>query len=668
MTALDCRSKLPAASWAGALLLALLAGCGGGDPSDPARPGPHAESGGALRVAGQGEIATYFRARIQRMNAQGGHPLTQPGLAMPTTASAPASAEQSTYAGAPLQEQGVDEEDLLKASGSMLYSLHQPRWQEGTRRPGALAAARVLADGALASLARQDFPAEQVPQGMYLADEIGRLAVLTQKHGYGVLLPTLGMSNINAPSGSTIGTPPAIGVHLYRTSPLAAPAAQQTVELDGRLLGSRRIGNVLYVVSTWTPSLSGHLTAADGTQELVKAALSKLDSAALLPSMRINGGAAQPLVQEPSCLLQPDNASLALQITTITVFDLATPDVAPNSRCLVGDSNAIYMSRESLYLATSRQAWVAGATSLTVFPDQTSTDIHKFALEGTRVEYRGSGQVRGHLGWEPDKVAQRMSEYEGNLRILSFTGQTGRGAASTAQATPSPATLSILREDTVSRSLVNVASLPNSARPGAIGHPGEQVHGVHFAGPRAYVVTFRRTDPLYVLDLSTPSDPKVAGELNMPGYSDYLFPLADGQLLGVGRDASLDGVVAGIKVALFDVKDAAQPRLQSQLVMGGRGSYSALEHSRRGISILPVGNRSRIALPVWLSDAAGNSGAHGLARLEANLASGTLVNHTLVAAPSSNQPWGTLAAERALQSVHGSYYLTGDQVIYSPLP
>jgi hypothetical protein len=121
---------------------------------------------------------------------------------------------------------------------------------------------------------------------------------------------------------------------------------------------------------------------------------------------------------------------------------------------------------------------------------------------------------------------------------------------------------------------------------------------VRFAGDRAYVVTFRRTDPLYVLDLANPTDPAQAGELEVTGFSSNLYPLADGLLLGVGREADAQGVTQAVKVALFDVSRAEQPAVIATELFGGPLSGTALDTSPHGIAFLPVGDVVRAALPM----------------------------------------------------------------------
>lgn len=81
----------------------------------------------------------------------------------------------------------------------------------------------------------------------------------------------------------------------------------------------------------------------------------------------------------------------------------------------------------------------------------------------------------------------------------------------------------------------------------------ERIYSVRFMGDTAYLVTFRQTDPFYVLDLRTPTAPKVVGELKIPGYSAYLEYLGDDLVLGVGREGS------GVKMSIFDVSNPAKP-------------------------------------------------------------------------------------------------------------
>ena len=114
-------------------------------------------------------------------------------------------------------------------------------------------------------------------------------------------------------------------------------------------------------------------------------------------------------------------------------------------------------------------------------------------------------------------------------------------------------------------------------------------------GDVGYVVTFRQTDPLYTLDLSDPTDPRVVGELKIPGYSAYLHPVGEGLLLGVGQDADASGRTQGLQASLFDVSDPANPlRIDTE----GFGAYATSEveydhhafswFADHGLAVLPV--------------------------------------------------------------------------------
>jgi hypothetical protein len=123
---------------------------------------------------------------------------------------------------------------------------------------------------------------------------------------------------------------------------------------------------------------------------------------------------------------------------------------------------------------------------------------------------------------------------------------------------------------------------------------GERIFAVRFAGPTGYVVTFRQTDPLYVLDLRDPRKPRTAGQLKINGYSAYLHPAGDGLLIGVGQDATSQGRTTGTQVSLFDVRDPASPhRLSVYKVDSGTSEvefdpHAFLYRPDTGLTVLPV--------------------------------------------------------------------------------
>ena len=124
--------------------------------------------------------------------------------------------------------------------------------------------------------------------------------------------------------------------------------------------------------------------------------------------------------------------------------------------------------------------------------------------------------------------------------------------------------------------VLSAATLKAVGQVGGLGR-GEQIYGVRFLGPLAYLVTFRQTDPLYVLDLRDPKAPTVVGTLQLTGYSDYLHDAGDGRLLGVGQEASRSGTVAGLQVSLFDVRKPAAPTRTGHVVLPDAPGEASLD-------------------------------------------------------------------------------------------
>jgi hypothetical protein len=661
----------------GAALVAsgFLVGCGGGGgESTP----PPSGNDAALTASKPGELLAYSKDKLSARLAQR---RTTPGvspvpMASPGIAAAPSAAgDVLVRSGTTVQEAGVDEEDLIKSDGEFIYTLDNSRRSATTGQPvPRLQAHRRLANGSIEATATLELPAEEnaygVTHGVQFAVPARRMAVLSE---------SVTVSSWPQPCGAVVDCMvttlpvPAITSSQVQLQVVEAGAggelvAGERISVSGRLVGTRLIGNELYVVSVHTPQLAVEALPADGPAAERDALLARLSSADLLPTVSRNGSAPQALVAETDCYVQPRNASLGLEVTTITSFDLGSTALTRRSRCIVGGGEALYMSASSLVLATTRWDYTpAIGNALLRYPAQISTDLHKFALEAGGVSYRGSGTAPGHLGWDPQRKAYRISEHNGDLRVLTFTGEFGWGVlADAGTAPPSPATLTVLREQPTELTLKVIAQLPNAQRPAPLGKPGEQVYAVRFLGDRGYVVTFRQADPLYVLDLADPADPKAVGELLVPGFSDALFPLDNGLLFGVGKQASAAGVLGGVKVALFDVKDPANPRELDALTFGERGSSSGVDFGTHGLNLLSVGTTTRIALPLFVLGAAPALPQQGLQRFEVDTAARTLKQKSMIPASTPNggaDVWAyDLWAQRSLQIGAQVYYLSQGQL------
>ena len=693
---------LQASRLAALIAVLFLAACGGGSGGGGAvAPPATAEpvSAVALQASKPGELLGYVQNRLslqidQGLTRNGDGAVTLTGAVLPgaptaTTASVTPSGGSApdttlpSFSSTTLQEGGVDESDILKTDGNRLFSMTVAA--PGEQRLGKLAVHERQADGSLLPLGSLALPSSDRFDGLHVAPGGGQLALIGQNQ------PFAGPLEIN-PLVSTTSlsiaprnlAPPQTVINLVSAKPGQPLGTTASLRIDGQLIDSRAIDNTLYVVTTWFPRFDTVFPTAAASKAQRMDAVARLTSAQILPMVRVSNAAStsgtasppvvQPLMADTDCQLQAANASSAVQLTTLTAINLASPTLERSSRCLLGGVNAIYMSTKNLYLATSRYNVVAHGNNL-FYPAQPTTDIHKFAVNAMAITYRGSGEVTGHLGWDASKTSYRLSEHQNDLRVVTYTSGTGwlgEVGAAVKNAPVSPAILSVLREDAAAAQLKTIATLPNAERPAPIGLSGEQVYAVRFLGNRAYVVTFRRTDPLYVVDLANPADPKVAGELKTNGYSDYLLPVGAegaGLLLGVGKDATADGRVQGVKVSLFDVANAAAPKELATRVLGQAGTVSGLDFGRHGINLFAVGNITRVALPVRVNDtlAAGGNfyrpSYQGLARFEVDAFNRTLTDKPALTGQTftsdfDGYPTPSLAFERSVQVGPNIYYLS----------
>ena len=519
-----------------------------------------------------------------------------------------------------LQEEGVDEADSIKTDGSYLYIATQgnvlccPGFLDDALTGESLpeeepAAIRVLemldAPAATREIARIALNDLSSPvDGLYLLtdrdDDRGDLLVTV---GGGTSYPI--WTNWLRPWEWQDGS---AEIALFDVDDPETPQLLTSIELEGQLIASRRIDEMLYVVTRFVPSPDGYrLYPEFGVEEESnEVVLEELTLDDLLPRYTVNrDGAVGSLVDAQNSFLPPTDVERLERPTliTVTAISLADPSSPPQSTTLVGPTETVYVAQQALYLATTRNDYLfaEGGTETDLAPSYPHrTDVHKFSLTASGPSYRGSGRVVGHLGWDPGKKPFRMGEHDGVLRVATSVGDDWNGTASTR--------LTLLREDTEATefALRETAYLDN------IGKEGERLFASRFIGDRAYLVTFRVTDPLYVFDLSDPTRIQQLAEIEIEGYSDYLYPLGGDLLLGIGKDAVPDTSAEdfagrgawyqGVKLALFDVSGSGAEL--ASLVLGKRGTESAALYDHHAVTLLQpaASDTTRLALPMRLHD------------------------------------------------------------------
>ena len=370
---------------------------------------------------------------------------------------------------------------------------------------------------------------------------------------------------------------------IYDISTVDQPELSWQLELEGGFVTSRRIDEHVYMISRHTPDIPGLIRYPSNQEEIDQniLLLTELSAEDVLPSILINGESSS-LIEASDCLFMDKTNEIA---STYYGFPVMTFVVAVNTEsesvsgisCYMGDVTGIYVSENAIYLTQSDGQ-----------EDDSRTLIHGFEASN-ELTYLGSGAVDGHL-WGRGEVDFRMSEHEGYLRVVStkYIGPWDAEDSIDHQ-------LSVLKISPDSLDLDLVATLPNSNRPDKIGKPDESLYGVRFFGDTLYLVTFETIDPLYVLDLSNPEEPIIAGELMVPGFSDFLHSVNDGLLLGLGADE--EGLV---KLELFNVEDMNAPYSLGTHTLGRGGwSYSEARYNRHAFTYQQYDDSSdRFAIPL----------------------------------------------------------------------
>ena len=516
-----------------------------------------------------------------------------------------------------VQVEGVDEADVIKATREYLYSLDLPLNEIAFSRDVSVLTQSVtryrisddgdipVGDGSYPISLPRDPESYNVvsSQGLYHYEQepdsepdVSKLIYLASQvqGGCGV-----------AANGS-------ISIRAFDAGADDDFVVDTQLEIDGELVASRQIGDRLFVATIFKPDLLALAkivldpkTASEfiSTPVDIEALFKLLHPDQLFPAISYPDGSRQRLVSTENVMM-PLLPLYGVEpvITTLSMFDINDLSLPPVSIAVMGRTNGMYATPENVYFASSHTGYGINEIGEIVKTGYSDTDIHKIAISRDSFEYRGSGTVEGSLGNDPERLAFRMSEYQDHLRVVSSEGwQTRWGIFGDHR-------LTILKESEGNKLLLGTVSvLPNERRPEPIGKPGETIHGVRFRGERGYVVTFVRVDPLYSLDLSEPTDPRILGELQIEGFSDYLHPVGDNLLIGIGMQAVTTPEVVGtwlqgVQVGLFDVSAPSAPVLLNLREIGYRGTTTSVLDTHRAFTSVPgdpaTGKPMRFIIPI----------------------------------------------------------------------
>ena len=306
----------------------------------------------------------------------------------------------------------------------------------------------------------------------------------------------------------------------YNISDKSNPVEEWRVYQDGDYLSARKIGNKIILISNYYVPL--YLDGEDIKTYCVPEVYCGTD-ACRIPSKDI-------------CVMGEVKDSSYVVVSTLD----ATNKETFNSTAVLGGGENVYCSADNLYVTSGRyeetvSSGVDAVAEIFMIDDTAlyTTEILKFNISGEAISYETKGSVKGYL------LNQfSMDEYNGYLRIATTNGNF----------TKAENNVYILDSD-----MVIVGMLEGLAK-------GETIKSVRFMGDTGYVVTFVQTDPLFVIDLANPEKPEVLGELKIPGFSNYLHPVSENYLLGIGVNGTESGAGNGMKISLFDVSDKKNPK------------------------------------------------------------------------------------------------------------
>lgn len=592
-----------------------LASCGGGgNESAPTTPDPvdePAATGLLIPVETQEQLLDSFRQGFDQIIEAAAEPTAGgatddlPVQAPAAEASSGDSASSRSFTTTYTLERGIDEHDAVKYDGSHLFIAPSrsmdccfiveplPIEEDIAIATDAL----MVPEGGFNEEERSIRILETDPENAG-AVEVGSIAVDGNRSIEGLYIDNSQLVSINSSGwwglyGDAFISPrtwqgQSTGLAVYNISDTANPTLDWQMEIEGGFISSRKKGDTVYLVARHTPRAEGlHYYPSDDEMAAENTAtLEALSIEDILPKVSINGSESTLLEATDCSIADSGHSSSPTTSYTPTMTLLIAIDLGPSTDgqpvvsqavCYMEPTSGVYVSENAIYL-----------TQADYNSSETRTFVHKYALN-EEISYAGSGVVDGTISGSSSDF--RINEYADHLRLVTTKFTDDASDRFDHQ-------LFVLQQSASEPALDIVATLPNEGRPAEIGKPNEDLYGVRFLGNTLYLVTFERTDPLYVLDLSEAADPLIAGELTVPGFSDFLHPVNSELLLGLGQDEN-----RAVKLELFNVASIDSPYSLGTVTLAPEASWSHSEarYNHHAFTYQPVSESTdRFSIPLSL--------------------------------------------------------------------
>lgn len=469
------------------------------------------------------------------------------------------------YSGTNVQVRGVDEADVVKTDGKFIYQVNEQK----------VLIIRAYPADKMEIVKTIEFEDKNfTPQELYV-DKKHLVVIGSTNYNTPMLQPEPGQAPVEKRVQQTMPEiyPPflvrnTVKAIIFDITNKEDISKIRETELDGVYISSRKIGSSLYLAAN--KYIDYYLIEKDqlSTPAFRDSAASGKFTDILYEDIKYFPGS-----PEPNYLM-------------IASLDLEKPAEQMEVSTYLGAGQNIYSSEQNLYVAVTQyntplsDSIIKQKAARLIRPQyQSGTTIYKFGLNRGQTNYLGKGEVPGTI------LNQfSMDEHNGYFRIATTKGEVWLGGDNT-----SKNNVYILDQNLkITGKIEDIA-------------PGERIYSVRFMGGRAYMVTFKKVDPLFVIDLSVPKAPEILGQLKIPGYSDYLHPYDENHIIGFGKDAAEIpgqnwGYYQGMKIAVFDVSDVEHPIEKFKELIGDRGTDSELLHNHKALLFSKAKNL--LAFPV----------------------------------------------------------------------